>query len=600
MARLLAAILVAVPLAVTPHLLFYFDVTPKITVLLLGTAAALIVGSCRWSGSRLWPVLLCAQGMWLAFSTTLSLHPELSLTGSNWRRFGFVTQAALLCFAYLLSTLVRSRPEAVRIIIRWVSAGGIVVAVYGIGQYFGIDPLLPNRGYHAGEGLFEIVRPPGTLGHAGYFATYLIYVLFVGVAAAIIDPSQGWRAAGCVAAAAAVTAIILSGTRGAVLGAAVGAVILILWLRPRVRIRSIAVMAVAAVAMLALYLSPQGQKLRSRTHWALEEPLGGARPAMWRDSIRMGARYWASGTGPETFSSEFPRFESASLARAFPDFYHESPHNVLLDAFTSQGVPGLIALVALSAWAFWCAWRSRIEHPRLSACAAAALAGALVSQQFVSFTLPTALYFFATVALLAGLEPGPRENPAPRRAPLMVAAACAAVFVFFAGRLLMADYYTARAQRQIQAGLGDRAIESYAAAVAWRLPGPSSDLWFSRVLADAAKQARDPASAFRLWSKAGEAAQRATTVSDEPQNAWYNLAAFSANANDFGSTERSLREAIRCAPNWFKPHWMLAQVLYAGGRTAEAAPEAKLAAELNGGKDPEVLRTLELVRSGGR
>ena len=45
---------------------------------------------------------------------------------------------------------------------------------------------------------------------------------------------------------------------------------------------------------------------------------------------------------------------------------------------------------------------------------------------------------------------------------------------------------------------------------------------------------------------------------------------------------------------------MLAQVLYAGGRTAEAAPEAILAAELNGGKDPEVLRTLELVRSGER
>jgi hypothetical protein len=57
-----------------------------------------------------------------------------------------------------------------------------------------------------------------------------------------------------------------------------------------------------------------------------------------------------------------------------------------------------------------------------------------------------------------------------------------------------------------------------------------------------------------------------------------------------------LRAAIAAKPAWFKSHWMLAQVLRLEGRTEEALREAALAAELNGGKNPEVTRTLEEIR----
>ena len=50
----------------------------------------------------------------------------------------------------------------------------------------------------------------------------------------------------------------------------------------------------------------------------------------------------------------------------------------------------------------------------------------------------------------------------------------------------------------------------------------------------------------------------------------------------------SLRQAILSSPTWFKPHWMLAQVLMTRGRREEAEAEAKLAVILNGGKNPEV------------
>jgi len=50
--------------------------------------------------------------------------------------------------------------------------------------------------------------------------------------------------------------------------------------------------------------------------------------------------------------------------------------------------------------------------------------------------------------------------------------------------------------------------------------------------------------------------------------------------------------AIASSPNWFKPHWMLAQVLTAKGRRGQALAEAQVAADLDGGKNPEVAQVL--------
>jgi len=50
--------------------------------------------------------------------------------------------------------------------------------------------------------------------------------------------------------------------------------------------------------------------------------------------------------------------------------------------------------------------------------------------------------------------------------------------------------------------------------------------------------------------------------------------------------------AIASSPNWFKPHWMLAQVLTAKDRREQALAEAQLATDLDGGRNPEVTQVL--------
>src|SRR6185436_17278910 len=101
-----------------------------------------------------------------------------------------------------------------------------------------------------------------------------------------------------------------------------------------------------------------------------------------------------AGHGLETFTGEFPHYESVELARAYPDFAHESPHNIFLDALVAQGVPGLLLLIAACVVGWGAAWRARDRHPQVAGALAAALAAGVVSQQFTVFTIPTAAIFF--------------------------------------------------------------------------------------------------------------------------------------------------------------------------------------------------------------
>jgi tetratricopeptide (TPR) repeat protein len=352
------------------------------------------------------------------------------------------------------------------------------------------------------------------------------------------------------------------------------------------------------VAAGAFYLSPAGAQLRARVHWALEEPAGGARFLLWRDSLHMAAARWPAGYGPETFIATFALDQSADLARAYPDFYHESPHNILIDVLVSQGVAGPLLFLAFAGSGFAAAWKAR-RNPAAVALAAG-LAAMTVSEQFACFTLPTALAYYAAVAMLVSVGIGEPLAPRPpgRRWPLLAAAVpCAAVLVYFGVRLWMAESALAAVRRDLDAGRIAAAADRYAEYERWRWPGSSADLWYSRRLAQIAGSNAAPLIRMEAFEQAGLAAQRATQTTEAAFNAYYNLAAFYARRNDFARTEQCLRAAISCAPNWFKPHWMVAQVLQAASRLQEAEAEAATAVALDDGKHPEVTGTLERIRA---
>jgi len=601
MTLLLAAGVFLLPLLILPGLLFHYDITPKVIVLCVGVAACLLhPGELAPDLSRLWNkkygrwlcLLAAAQIVWYAVVTAASSRPWFSLLGSNWRRMGLVTVVALCMFAVLAAGHLSENPTALRTILRALTAAAIVASVYGIFQYFDIDPLQSPAGYHAQAGDSTIVRPPGTLGHADYFGWWLSIIVFCGIASSQIE-TGGWRIAALAASVLSVLAVIFSGTRSAVLAVFAGFIALTFLSRWKPGRRH----AIAGLLFLALFFglffSPPGTRLRARVRWSADEPIGGARPLLWRDSLRLAAAHPLAGFGPETFSAEFPRFQSVELARLFPDFYHESPHNTALDALTSEGIPGLLLLAG---WAIP-GWKARTKQ---TAPLGAALLASCTASLFSAVTVGP---LFATLLVIAMLVSSAPELPTPRPAlkpallivPAGVAAICLALF---AALLARADYQLARVQSSPpDPAVAIRICDSAARAA---LPGAGEDLYCARRLATLCSAHANPVIRAACTETSTHSAERATATADNPPNAWYNLAMFYAGQNDARGVESALRTAISLAPDWFKPHWALANFLALMGRAPEAREEAAAAFRLDAGKDSDVRNTLAKLTNSAR
>jgi O-antigen ligase len=612
---------------------FFFDVIPKVVVILLGAALVFVLNKRKGYPFPIFnptpaqpathltkdpaakPLLYftaiaAAQAIVILLAAIFSTHPRLSFLGSTWRRSGAIAEIAVLVLAVFgAGQLVTGRSSSRRIFLRITVLASLPISIYGILQYFGVDPLLAPAGYHFGEGPFMIVRPPSTLGHAAYFATYLLYVAFAGAelvrlesaeprpaGTRILDGDRSsnsvpiWKIAAIAASVIGVFAIVLSGTRAALLGLLVGAVFTMIAGHRRAlvvqghalpaavkRTRSLAALTLLLVIVIAgFYLSPAGERLRARAFWASEDRLGGSRLLLWRDSLRMSRKHWLLGYGSETFAVEFPLHQSLDLARAFPDFYHESPHNIFLDALVSKGVFGLTALLALTLLCL--------------AFARGPLGGAfvamLVSQQFTTFTLTTELYFYLTAALLLS-DFTPQRSVTIRPRVLW-----AIPFLGMAAYLTIGDTLLAASRRALDrndaataARIGDRARRWHMAA----------DVYFSRRYAAVASQ-RDPIAGFTVWQYALAAARQAPETAEDRQNALINLAALQSTASDADAVERTLRRAVAAAPMYFKSHWLLAQVLELEGRTAAARAEARAAFDRDGGKHAEVTALWERLK----
>jgi O-antigen ligase len=568
----LPVLITMIPLAILPVWSFYFDVVPKVTLTAGAAAIALLFTDVPRKGwqrrTKLFLALLTIQGAVALAGTALSRHPARSFFGSIWRKDGLMAEWSVLVLAAATCCFLSVDPARVRLFLRITVLGSLPAAAYGILQYFGVDAWLPSAAYHFGEGKFQIVRPPSTLGHAAYFATYLTYSLFAGFALRGLETSRAWRTLALSVTLVSGFAIVLSGTRAAMI-ASIAAAALMLARQGFTKQRMFRWTAIGAAALVLLgvfYFSPAGGGLRAREYWSHDDPLGGSRLLLWRDSLRMASAHPLRGYGLESFVVEFPAYESIELARAYPDFYHESPHNIFLDALVSSGGLGFATLIAIAIFGIYFARGAM----------GAAFVAILISQQFTAFTVPPELYFYICLAVLAA-QPMEAPKAVQRRLPLRWA--IAAPFACFSVYLAIGDATLASARRALDRDEVAAASKDLARAREWHA---TADIYFSQRLL--AEKSYDPAARLRNWRSGLDAAREAPASADDPMNAFVNLAAFDAGMNDAASVERDLRAASATAPNWYKPHLLLARVLAVEGRTREAEMEAQAACDRGGPK----------------
>jgi O-antigen ligase len=596
---ILTAAIAVTPLCLMTGVFLSHDVIPKVVVTLTA-AAALLFLLPQWSGglTRLWN---CPRGRWflalagaqavsLCASTIFSGQPALSFAGTVWRRFGAAEQIAVLAIAVAAACVAAANAAWVASLFRAVSVAGGIGAVYGIAQYFGIDPFLDPALYTI-QAFGGIVRPPATMGHAIYFAAWLTPVALLGASAALADEkfvrrgqvgnlphgvretNTTWRRIHGAVALLACTAILLSGTRGAVLAVVAGGILLAV--RGGKSLRGFGVAAGCFAVLVTLFaMLPAGENLRHRLYqW--RQDLGGPRMLLWRESPALMVSHPLFGIGPETFAVEFRKIESAEMSRAYPEFYHETPHDALLDAATAQGIPGFLILAAVFILGI------SSKQPGIQA----ALLGIFVSSAFASLTIVEAIFLWT----LTGIGAAPAALPAaPRRVVLSRVPQWAQVATTVTGALLTATALLlavpdAAGQRVFDA-VADKnfaeAEEAYRTAVSWSFGLPGYELFLSRQMATLGRALGNTPDGAKAWSAATEAAALAERSGEERFSAVYQSAVLAIVAGDLTRAERKAREAVDLAPNWYKPHLLLGQILAAMGKADEGAAEQRISLNL--------------------
>jgi hypothetical protein len=419
--RLAVALVVLGPVAIMPGALNRF-VFIKVAVVAAGVAVAL---TCPRRGRLPYVAVvgLIAAGLLLAVDGLLGSAPLPQLLGRGPRYEGLPVLAAYVGAAMAGARLLGpDRPgDTLRWFGRCLAVASLLVGLLAVLEAAGLRPLSSS-----------VARPGSLLGNASDEGAYA--VLAAGPLAALgLALRDRWMQLG---AASATLVVVLSASRGALLGLLATAVVLSIFLRGR-QTRIVLVVAGALAVVLVLALPQVRHRALGESSFAGHTTHG--RVLLWDEAVAVIARHSVTGVGPSGF-------EDAVVARhslrwqtdVGPTDPPDSPHNWVLQAAAAGGVP--LAVLALLAVGYvarrgYAAARAqeRSSSPPLAVGAGAGLAGYIVAL-LVHFTAPsTAL----PAALLAGVlvaegVAAARTEPRALRVAGPVVAGALALFMLLA------------------------------------------------------------------------------------------------------------------------------------------------------------------------
>lgn len=425
-------------------------------------------------------------------------------------------------------------------------------------------------------------RPPSTFLNVNHLAAWLVAALLVSGAHAVADSRRRvWIAAALVPAAAA---LMMSGSRGALVGLSAGIVVLVAvsW---RVLDRKARVAVVAASAFVAL-AAGAGIAWRFRT----PDPFPYQRAGIGKAALRLAVERPWTGSGPGQFAAaaanlNFP-VENAPLrfARIF-----ETPHSDWLRAPAEFGWPAAAALAIACVLAL-----GRIEARRRAgeltgaAAGAAAALAALATQGLVD-DLTSRPALFVLAGSLSGALLAQRRTDGARRWPneARAAAVLLVLVAFVVGDL--APYLALRAgdprRNPLSPALWARRADEIAAkGEGFDLPrymrareaaeravrlDPSNARWLVTLAQveglGVRNLFRDVAGRERTARLYARAEERAKTNALIPLEA----ALFLRGSGDPEGARRAAERALRLEPSSIAPRLVLAaSLLDTGARTA--------------------------------
>ena len=298
------------------------------------------------------PVLIYTAAY--ALATVTSIDPRLSFWGSRDNLQGVMTVLIVVVFFLLIANALRTREQLDRMTTALL-LGSIPVAVYGLSQYLGLDPL---------NWITDSVSPVlSTMGRSNFLGSYLAMVIPFTLARIVIRRGGGAALRYTLVLVLQVTCLLPTLARGAWLGF-LGGSLVFLWLLAR-RWRSWALLAISIMALLIgtwLFASmnniglPQCAIRKTANVSQGSEPSFvelrtasvEARITIWKSTLSLILARWLLGYGPETFAAVFSSHYPPELARfEGPDVMVDDPHNLILDQLAATGIVGLLAFLCV-------------------------------------------------------------------------------------------------------------------------------------------------------------------------------------------------------------------------------------------------------------
>ena len=317
-----------------------------------------------------WLLLLLFGIFFLA--TIFSLDRNFSLWGSPYRSGGFLNFAFYIIFA-VLAFLILRRQDWQKI---WDFAIfiGILVGLIAIFQWQGLfKEILITRE----------VRPPSTIGNPIFLAIYLLLLSFLALSFGIKETRVAKKIFYFFSFLLFIFVILLTYTRAAYVGLAVGFLYFLFFYPRRLILLKISALVLVISGIYGIYyintrplpefIQENKFLLGVTQRLSIKAALLDPRISSWKVSWKALKDRQILGYGPENFSIGFDKFYDPSLPKiekmpGSVTSWWDRAHNFFSDISVSAGVPALIVYLALFGVLFWQLQRLKKEPEKVIIC----------------------------------------------------------------------------------------------------------------------------------------------------------------------------------------------------------------------------------------
>ncbi|MCE5301064.1 MAG: O-antigen ligase family protein [Spirochaetia bacterium] len=366
-----------------------------------------------------------------------------------------------LCYIalfYLAAQYCASERTAFKKALSAVILSALVMAVYGVLQAGGIDPVNWNSNFSR--------RAASTLGNPNFLAGHMLIVIPLAYGLMLTSATPAKKFVFFIVSLFLTAALITSQTRGAYIGFAVSVIVLAALLSKyeaelfkKYRKLLVAFLVICAAAA-GLYFAANPSAVKRITDIVtLKDEAAHIRVSLWKNTAYMIKENPLLGSGAGNFPIKYSFYQSRSLSPAFfksSDYYKSGhSHNDFLQFAAEYGLPGAGAYFAFFFLLFYTGIRylrrtgeERAAVAAILACFAGVLVHAMFNFPFQIIPTASVFYALAGMACARQLDAQPRSIKAGRAAP--AAAVCAVILAgcmaCLSARVLSADVYLRKAQ----------------------------------------------------------------------------------------------------------------------------------------------------------